>query len=148
MRGSGESAIYPEISRVRGAAAFGVSREEIAPLERSTSRTRPFAPRVPELFMRCTEFVKLAALVVLAAGSAATHAGPESSGRAGKLSDAMGGILDCDLGEAGALAHEIDYAQLTLRPGRAVEFRRRVAQELQSAATLPKANANGSIPLR
>lgn len=79
--------------------------------------------------MRCTEFVRLAALVAMAFGAVGTHAGTEGSGRAAKLSAAVGGTLDSDVGEAGALAHEIDYASVTLRPGRSVEYRRRVALE-------------------
>jgi hypothetical protein len=84
--------------------------------------------------MRCTEFVNLAALVALTLGSAATHASPDAPGPARKLSAALGGTLDTDIGEAGALAHAIDYATLTLHPGRSAEYRRRVALEFERAA--------------
>jgi hypothetical protein len=84
--------------------------------------------------MRCTEFVNLAALVALTLGSAATHAAPDAPGPARKLSAALGGTLDTDIGEAGALAHAIDYASLTLHPGRSAEYRRRVAVESELAA--------------
>jgi len=83
--------------------------------------------------VRCTEFVKLAAFVVLTAGSAAAHAGPTAQGPAAKLSNALGGTLDSEVGEAGALAHEIDYASVTLRPGRSLEYRRRVALDSRFA---------------
>ena len=83
--------------------------------------------------MRSVDLPGLAALAVLVLGGAATHAaGPDASGRAARLSEALGGTLDSELGEAGGLAHAVDDSTIVIRPGRSVEYRRRVALEMQA----------------
>ena len=82
--------------------------------------------------MRNTQIVGMAGLLLLALGSTPAPASPLSP--AATLSAAAGGSLDSDLGEAGCLAHPIDYSSIRLIPGRSVEYRRRVALEMQLAA--------------
>jgi hypothetical protein len=73
----------------------------------------------------------MAGLLLLALGSTPAPANPQ--GPAARLSAAAGGSLDSDLGEAGCLAHPIDYSSIRLIPGRSADYRRLVA-EMQLAA--------------
>jgi hypothetical protein len=84
--------------------------------------------------MRCATTPGIPVLLLLALGSLHARANPQGFGPAARLSAAVGGSLDSDLGEAGCLAHEIDYSLIRLMPGRSVEYRRRVALEMQLAA--------------
>ena len=77
----------------------------------------------------------IAALVgALTLGAPAACANPEALRPATKLSTALAGSLDSDIGEAGALDHPVDYSSASRRPGRSDEYRRRVALEMQVAA--------------
>jgi hypothetical protein len=78
------------------------------------------------------QIVGMAGLLLVAFGGTSARASPQGVGAAAKLSAAAGGSLDSDLGEAGCLAHPIDYSSIRLRPGRSVEYRRRVALEMQA----------------
>jgi len=68
-------------------------------------------------------------------------AGPDAGNPVCRLSAALGGVLDSDLGEAGELDHRIDYSAIPLHEGRAIEYRRRVALELRLAVTDPGESA-------
>jgi hypothetical protein len=78
-------------------------------------------------------FPALAALVFAAATSAVACANPEHAGPGARLSAALGGTLDSDVGEAGGLAHDLDRSKIEIRPGRSIEYRRRVALDIQIA---------------
>lgn len=77
--------------------------------------------------MRIARFSAQAAFVVLALGAVAAQAGPQSAGLAAKLNAALGGTLNPDLGEAGAMDCKGPCPQVTLRSSAADEYRRRVA---------------------
>ena len=92
--------------------------------------------------MRCPWIVGWVVVVGIA-GTLPVRAGPEAGGRDAmspptRLSAVLGGALDTEVGEAGAIDRPIDWASITVRPGRAAEYRRRVALErrLAGAATL------------
>ena len=76
--------------------------------------------------MRCVGFPALSALVLLTLVPAAALAGPAPATR---LTEALGGTLDNEVGESGGLARPIDEASIVIRPGRSIEYRRRVAAE-------------------
>ena len=84
--------------------------------------------------MRCERFLGVVSLLLASFATDASFAAPPSAGPAARLSAAIGGILDIDLGEAGALAHDLDYSSIRLMPGRGIEYRRRVALEMQRDA--------------
>ena len=73
-------------------------------------------------------------LFLISFGPVPARAGPDGTGPGARLSAVLGGTLDCDLGEAGSLSHPIDYSAITINPGRALEYRRRVALEMRLAA--------------
>ncbi len=81
--------------------------------------------------LRKLGFVSFLSMVL---GTPAASAGPDDRAPGARLSTALGGTLDWDLGEAGELAHPVDYAGIKLYPGRAAEYRRRVAEEQRRAA--------------
>jgi hypothetical protein len=54
---------------------------------------------------------------------------------AAKLSAALGGTLNSEIGEAGALDHPVDDSSVMRRPGRSDEYRRRVILEMQVASS-------------
>jgi len=78
-------------------------------------------------------FAVVGLLLLMVFGTGAAVAGPDGRGPAARLSEALGGTLDGDLGEAGALEHPIDYSAITINPGRAIEYRRRVELERRLA---------------
>jgi hypothetical protein len=84
--------------------------------------------------MRFAQIVGIAGLWLVALGNTPGQASPRGFSPAAGLSAAAGGSLDSDLGEAGSLAHPIDYSSIRLIPGRSIEYRRRVALEMQLAA--------------
>jgi hypothetical protein len=84
--------------------------------------------------MRYARSVGMTAVLLAALGGMAAHANPPGFNPAARLSAAAGGSLDSELGEAGGLAHAVDYSSVRLFPGRSVEYRRRVALDLQLAA--------------
>jgi hypothetical protein len=86
--------------------------------------------------MDCARFAVIASLLLAFLGPVPACAGPRTVGPAARLSAAMGGILDDDLGEAGSLAHPIDYPSIRLIPGRSADYRRRVALEKIAAARM------------
>lgn len=92
--------------------------------------------------MRCIEVPGVVVFVVLGLWAVPALAGPESSGRAGRLSAALGGTLDSELGEAAALKDGFDYASVTPRAGRGEDYRREVAK--MQVANRPR---NGDRPL-
>jgi hypothetical protein len=73
-------------------------------------------------------------LALISFGPVPARAGPDGTGPGARLSATLGGTLDFELGEAGNLTHPIDYSTITINPGRAVEYRRRVALEIRLAA--------------
>lgn len=83
--------------------------------------------------MRCVRTVG-GCLLSLALATVPALAAPDGMTPAAQLSAALGGNLDWDLGEAGRLEHPIDYSAIRLYPGRSIEYRRRVAQEMRLAA--------------
>jgi hypothetical protein len=82
--------------------------------------------------VRTTHLLGVMFLGALAFG--ATQARADGMGQAAKLSAALGGILDTELGEAGALTDGTAFSSAVLWPGRGAEYRRRVALETQRAA--------------
>ena len=84
--------------------------------------------------MRCADFASLAAVVLMLGAPMACRADAPVSSAAARLSAVAGGMLDSDLGEGGALAQPIDYDSVRLMPGRALEYRRRIALEMRLAA--------------
>jgi len=86
--------------------------------------------------MHRAKIAGIAALLLVSLGPAASLAHPQGAGPAARLSAALGGVLDSDVGEAGSLAHPIDYSSIELIPGRSVEYRRRVALEKSAAERL------------
>ena len=94
--------------------------------------------------MRLANVYGAAVVAGLIFGTTPTLADPQLSSRAAKLSAALEGTLDSDIGEAGALDQRIEYASVLRRPGRSAEYRRRVALEMQMAA---QASA-GTRPMR
>jgi len=84
--------------------------------------------------VRFANIFVLALVGALTFGAPTACADPEPSSRAAKLSAALGGALDSDIGEAGALDRPVDDSTVVRRPGRTDEYRRRVAQEMQMAA--------------
>ena len=85
-------------------------------------------------------------LLLIPFGPVPARAGPDGTGPGARLSATLGGTLDFDLGEAGNLAHPIDYSSITINPGRAVEYRRRVALEMRLAADLQSVDRQPSPP--
>jgi hypothetical protein len=79
----------------------------------------------------------MAGLVLAMAAPASAIAGLPATGPAAGLTAALGGTLDSDIGEAGALSRPVDYSAIRLIPGRAIEYRRRVALESRLAETSP-----------
>lgn len=84
--------------------------------------------------MRFASLLAKTALVALILGPLPARAGPEAQGRAAKLSTALGGRLDSELGESGASRCAAECAPVALRPSRSDEYRQRVAREMQLAA--------------
>jgi hypothetical protein len=81
----------------------------------------------------------------LMCAAAAAHADPEVLGRTARLSAALGGKLDPDMGEAGGLDHNVDYSTVAVRPGRSAEYRRRVAVETPDQGATPAAPCCNAI---
>ena len=86
--------------------------------------------------MRFLRTASAVLLLLAALGSLPAYASPDGLTPAARLSAALGGTLDWNLGEAGELDHPIDYRSVTLHPGRSIEYRRRVALERELAAAL------------
>jgi hypothetical protein len=99
-----------------------------------------------EFFVRFANIFSVVFVGALAFGAAAAHADPEASSRAAKLSAALGGTLNSDIGEAGDIDHHVEFSPAMLRPGRSVEYRRRVALEMQMAAQ-SGASGNRAAPM-
>ena len=74
-----------------------------------------------------------AAILVLTLTAVTAQAGPQTPGLAAKLSAALGGALDSELGEAGAMDCRGPCPAVTLRSSAADDYRRRVALERQRA---------------
>lgn len=85
--------------------------------------------------MRSSSIRRFAALVMAVSAPVFAHSAQPGSRAAAALSAVVGGTLDSDQGEAGALAHPIDWASIPLHLGRSVEYRRRVALEMQVRLT-------------
>jgi hypothetical protein len=84
--------------------------------------------------VRFANLFSAALIGALGFGAACTHAGPEVSAHAARLSAALEGTLDSNIGEAGPLDHRVDDSSIMPRPGRSAEYRQRVALEMQTAA--------------
>ena len=84
--------------------------------------------------MRFANIFIAAFVGALTLGAPAAYADTEALRPAAKLTAALAGSLDSDIGEAGALDHPVDYSSASRRPGRSDEYRRRVALEMQLAA--------------
>jgi hypothetical protein len=67
-------------------------------------------------------------------GASVAHADPKRLTAAARLSAALGGSLDSDIGEAGALDRPVDESSIMRRPGRSDEYRRRVVFEMHRLA--------------
>ena len=81
--------------------------------------------------MQCAKITAVLGLILAVCEPMSARAGLPGSEPAATLSAALGGVLNADIGEAGALASEIDWTAIKLIPGRSVEYRRRVALEMQ-----------------
>lgn len=84
--------------------------------------------------MRFANICSVVFVGALTLGATPARADPEASSRAAKLSAALGGTLNTDIGEAGGLDHNVEFSSAMLRPGRSVEYRRRIALEMQMGA--------------
>ena len=84
--------------------------------------------------MRFANIFILAFIGAFTFGAPAAYADPEAWTSATKLSTALAGSLDSDIGEAGALDHPVDFSSIMRRPGRTDEYRRRVTLEMQMAS--------------
>ena len=80
--------------------------------------------------MRFASILIVAFVGALTFGAPAARADPEGLSPAAKLSAALGGTLDSDIGEAGALDHPVNDSSVMRRPGRTDEYRRRVILEM------------------
>jgi hypothetical protein len=83
--------------------------------------------------MRFAGFRGKAAVLVLTLAAVSAHAGPQIPGLAARLSAALGGPLDTELGEAAAMDCQGPCPAVTLRCSAADDYRRRVALERQRA---------------
>jgi hypothetical protein len=104
------------------------------PIVVTPERRRFIAGGDQELFVRFANIFIVAFAGAFTLGSTAAYADPEALSPAAKLSAALAGSLDSDIGEAGALDHSVDYSSVMRRPARSDEYRQRVALEMQLAA--------------
>ena len=74
----------------------------------------------------------VAVLAALSLGAEPVHGNAEGSGRASKLSAALGGALDSEMGESSGHVQELARTPITLKSGRSDDYRRRVASDLQA----------------